>query len=136
MRLLLACVVFGWLAAPVLAQVPTQTGTRIEIMRVSAPTVVVATVTLTVAEIVCNLAPTPAVAVTVNPLQAEWTDQDLPARVCRGSLSAALTALAPDQYVARASFVYSDGSVGLASANSGPFTRFNLATPQGLKLVK
>jgi hypothetical protein len=124
------------LTAPAFAQAPTQTGTKIDFYRASAPTVLVGTVTLTVAETTCNLAPSPAVTVTVNPLQVEWTDPALPARVCRGATPIALTALPPEQYLARASFLYSDGSVGAASANSNPFTRFDSSTPQGLRLVK
>jgi mannose/fructose/N-acetylgalactosamine-specific phosphotransferase system component IIC len=117
-------------------QAPTVTGIRIDLARLSSPATVAASTVIPIAQPTCNLAPTVLPPVTVNPLQVEWTDPALPTRVCRASIPVTLTALVPAEYQATAMFVYSDGSVGPASAASNPFTRFDAAIPQGLKLVK
>jgi len=120
-------------AAP---QTPTVTGIRIDLARLSAPATVVASTVIPIAQPTCNLAPTTLPPVTVNPLQVEWTDPALPTRVCRAAIPVTLTGLVPADYQATAVFVYSDGSVGGTSLPSNPFTRFDAAIPQGLKLVK
>jgi hypothetical protein len=123
-------------AVPAFAQVPTIASVKVDLARVAAPTVIVATVNVPIASFTCNLAPTVLPGVTVNPEFVEFEDPALPLRACKASLKATVDARPPDQYVATASFVYSDAQVGGISLASNPFTRFDLATPQGLKLVK
>lgn len=137
----IACVfltafVIGGATPPMFAQAPTVTGVKIDIAKVSAPTVVVASTVIPIAQPVCNLAPTTLPAVTVNPQQVEWTDPALPARVCRAAIPVTLGSLVPDNYQGVASFVFSDGSVGLASPVSNPFTVWLSPIPAGLRFVK
>lgn len=122
---------------PPVPQVPTVTGIRIDLSRLSTPGVVAATTIIPIAQPQCNLAPTVLPTVTVNPQQVEWTDPTLPARVCRAAIPVTLTGLVPADYQAVATFIYSDPLfIGGTSLPSNPFTRFDVLTPQGLKLVK
>jgi hypothetical protein len=124
-------------ATPAFAQVPTITGIRIDLARISTPTVVAGSTIIPIAQPTCNLAPTTLPPVTVNPLQVEWTDPALPLRVCRAAIPLTLTGLVPADYQATATFIYSDPLyIGGTSTASNPFTRFDVATPVGLKLVK
>jgi hypothetical protein len=129
---LVACV-----ASPAFAQVPTIDSVRIGIAKVSAPTVEVATVTVPMSGVTCNLAPTVLPAVTTNPGQAEWDDPALVGRVCRANITATIAALPATEYVATGKYLYSDPAViGGVSLASNPFTVFAPLTLRGLKLVR
>jgi hypothetical protein len=133
----LVAVIIFLLAATAHAQVPTIDSVRIGIAKVSAPAVEVATVTVPISGVVCNLTPTTLPLVTVNPGQAEWTDPANPLRVCRANIAATIAALPATDYVATAKYLYSDPAViGGLSLASNPFTRFDPLTLLNLRLVR
>lgn len=73
---LLAC------AASAQSQTLPVTGYDLKVYAVGAPAPI-STSPLTLSEITCNLAPTPAGASTVNPTSAEWDDTLNAGKVCR-----------------------------------------------------
>ncbi len=128
--------VAGGAAPSMFAQAPTITSLKVDVYKVSAPTVSVATVTIPIAQPTCNLTPAPVVAVTVNPSNVEYTDPVNAGRVCRADVAALVNGLPPEDYISKAAFLYSDATVGGTSLASNPFTRFASSIPLGLRFVR
>jgi len=122
--------------ATLFAQVPTIASVKVDVSRVSTPTVIAVSVVVPWAAFTCNLPKTVLPPVSVNSDSVEFDDPANALRACKGSIAATLNALVPADYTAKATFVYSDAQVGGISLASNPFTRFDLLTPQGLKLVR
>lgn len=115
------------------AQSPTVTSLKLEIMKQSAPGIVVSTPTSTV---ICGRDPSSPTASTINPTSAEVDDPATVGKVCKADFTTALSALAADQYIGKAYFVYSDGTTGPVSLPSSPFTIFTYKAPTGLRFVR
>lgn len=132
----------GWLLAmaassPLYAQaVPTITGVKVDLYRAADLVTVVTSTTVPVAGYVCNLAPSPANAATINPTILEFDDPVTTGRVCRADIRPMINALVAGDYLAKATYQYSDSGTGGTSAASNPFTRFLYALLTNLRLVR
>jgi len=132
-----AVLVLGVLSVtgPAFAQAPAIMAVKVDVSRVSTPTVIAATVTIPIASSACNLVASPVPPVTLNPGQAEYDDPANPTRVCRANVAALLAALPAADYTATGSYVYADGTVG-GSSTSGPFTRWDPQILRGFRIVR
>lgn len=126
----------GMFLLPVIAraQVPTITGVQLDIYKVSDQTKVITTLSIT--NPTCNLVASPANSAVVNPIKLEYNDPVNATKVCQVDISAAINALAADDYIGKAFFKYSDGAVGGTSTASNPFTRFFYALLTNLRFVR
>jgi hypothetical protein len=124
------------LPASLFAQVPTIASVKVDVTRVSTPTVIAVSVVVPWAGFACDRAKTTLPTVSVNIDSVEMDDPANALRACKGSIAATVNALVPADYTAKATFVYSDAASGGISLASNPFTRFDYQTPQGVKAVK
>jgi hypothetical protein len=134
MKRVLFALVALLLPTSLFAQVPTIASVRVDVSRVSTPTVIAVSVVVPWAGFTCNLPKTTLPVVSVNPGSVEFNDPADALRACKGSVAATINALVPADYTAKAAFIYSDSVVGGISLASNPFTRFDYQNLQGIKL--
>lgn len=118
------------------AQAPTLTGIHLDVYQTQVPSVIVTTKLFPVAQIVCNLTPSPINTLTVNPTSIEWDDAANPGKSCRVTDKAFFDTLSPGDYTSKAYYHYSDNSLGGTSLASNPFTRFIGSIPINIRIVR
>lgn len=136
MKKLVLTLAFLAFASPAFAQL-TVTGAKMELFRVSAPTIVVNTQTYQVSTWQCNQTnPAPVTGPVINPNRLVFDDSNNAGRACIVDVSTFINATVAGDYHVTVKLVYNDGSEGGASNVSNPFTRFIAAVVTGVRLVR